>query len=68
MINKTDYSGPATDKLEWISVREAAELAGVSVDVVRRILRRGLQGSRRIGRRWQLESSSWRRYIAEHSW
>ena len=52
---------------EWISVGQAAREAGVSVDVVRRLLRAGLPGSRRIGRRWQLEADSWRHYIAERT-
>lgn len=52
---------------EWLSVGQAAELAGVSEWTVRRLLRAGLSGSRKVGRRWQLEASSWRRYIAEHT-
>ena len=69
MNNSTiDYSGPTTaEGREWISVGEAAELAGVSEWTVRRLLRAGLSGSRKVGRRWQLEASSWRHYIAEHT-
>lgn len=69
MIKRTNADSTATpaEGRAWISVDQAAREAGVSVYVVRRMLRRGLPGSRRIGRRWQLEAAQWRDYIAERT-
>lgn len=68
MIKRTNADSTAAPAdMEWISAGEAAREAGVSVYTVRRMLRRGLPGSRRIGRCWQLEADQWRQYVAERT-
>lgn len=70
MIKRTNADSTAATEdsgMEWISVDQAAREAGVSVYVVRRMLRRGFPGSRQVGRRWQLEADEWRRYVADRS-
>lgn len=51
------------EKLEWLSVSEAARLAGVSEWTMRRLLRKGLAGSRKVGSRWQVEAAAWQSYV-----
>lgn len=67
MIERTNADSTPAEGRAWITVDQAAREAGVSVFTVRRLLRRGLQGSRQVGRRWQLEAGSWRQYVEDHT-
>ena len=50
---------------EFITVRSAAEFSGYNQQYLRRLLRKGVFGTRKIGQIWLIEQRDFKEYLEE---
>lgn len=50
---------------EWLTVQQAAELAGYHADTIRKLVRTGQISARKWGRDWQVSHKGLKAYLAK---